>query len=547
MSIGIAVIFSLFIIGDKPFFLNQDQMRQYEIFYQEWLRLLNVFVKTGEAPFYSWNLFLGSDFLISKFYYVTGDPFVLLFALLPFSVHRFLILESIFCVYIAGCLFYWFLKEFGITNKSVRITTALLYAFSGFTVHYYGNFMFFRFFAFLPLLFVGVERYLQKKQTGIFIFAVLLLIFQSYYFMFPTSFFLVFYVLFSYLHRGNRFDFRKIIKLALPLIGAYLIGILLSMVFLLPTIMMVLQNTRLGVVSEATGLFWSFKTILGYLFSLITPPFNIWTWYYPYIFTEGYGYAFWCSLYTSAFAVIALFWQLLYGKQKKLFRIFLGVLFAFMVVLPLNSMLHGFSEPSSRWFFLVVLFLCLIFAITMQEFKNIDTKQLIHSYGLFTFLILLGFILLNLFKQIDYSIHGSNILGFTIPLLLGWLYVFLLHKKLKRIVYILAVAEAVVGCMLTASVTTLGNQMPVNQIEPAFFMSLQEQDSESAFRIYIDSIFYQPYSSLNLNQPLKLGYMGTSTYDTIYAFELNDFLHLNGFYQHFIELKDIEVLKMLGV
>ena len=64
------LIFSPYILHLKSFTLGFDYQNQHLYFYEEFHRLLS----SGEAPFWSWNLFLGTNFIGSKTYYLLGDP-----------------------------------------------------------------------------------------------------------------------------------------------------------------------------------------------------------------------------------------------------------------------------------------------------------------------------------------------------------------------------------------------------------------------------------------------------------------------------------------
>ncbi|MTL62303.1 YfhO family protein, partial [Turicibacter sanguinis] len=75
------LIFSPYILHLKSFTLGFDYQNQHLYFYEEFHRLLS----SGEAPFWSWNLFLGTNFIGSKTYYLLGDPFAYLTLLFPAS------------------------------------------------------------------------------------------------------------------------------------------------------------------------------------------------------------------------------------------------------------------------------------------------------------------------------------------------------------------------------------------------------------------------------------------------------------------------------
>ena len=61
ITIMILIVFGIFIFFKRPYLMNGDQQLEYNIFYEEWIRLLKDFMSTGQFPFYSWYKFLGSD------------------------------------------------------------------------------------------------------------------------------------------------------------------------------------------------------------------------------------------------------------------------------------------------------------------------------------------------------------------------------------------------------------------------------------------------------------------------------------------------------
>jgi len=76
-----------------------------------------------------------------------------------------LIVEIILCVYISATLMFILLKKFDINKNNILIFVPLVYAFGGNTFQFLENYMFFRFYAFLPLLFIGLLDYFKKKKS----------------------------------------------------------------------------------------------------------------------------------------------------------------------------------------------------------------------------------------------------------------------------------------------------------------------------------------------------------------------------------------------
>ena len=119
------LIFSPYILHLKSFTLGFDYQNQHLYFYEEFHRLLS----SGEAPFWSWNLFLGTNFIGSKTYYLLGDPFAYLTLLFPASKMMgavfYITLLKLFVALIGVSAF---LKEMGIKSQ-MRFIPSIMYTF----------------------------------------------------------------------------------------------------------------------------------------------------------------------------------------------------------------------------------------------------------------------------------------------------------------------------------------------------------------------------------------------------------------------------------
>lgn len=135
-------------------------------------------------------MYLGTDFYSAMGYYCTGDLFLPLLLLFRNKVELGLTFETMLCVYISATLFYILLKKIGINKSSTLVYISLMYAFSGQVFQFVGNYMFHRFYAFLPLLFIGLFDYFKNDRVTWFIIGTTILFLQSSYLMFPTLIFL---------------------------------------------------------------------------------------------------------------------------------------------------------------------------------------------------------------------------------------------------------------------------------------------------------------------------------------------------------------------
>lgn len=153
--------------------------------------------------------------------------------LIPSNINLGLFVETLLLFYLSAFAFKYFLLKFGVKTPWILLVYPMIYAFSGWAVLFTGNYMFHRFYAILPLLFVGVELWFHKKNRLVFALAVFVLMLQNYYLMFPVTVFLPIYFVYSYYK--NRLDrsIKGFIFEALGLILGYIIGFLLSAVLML--------------------------------------------------------------------------------------------------------------------------------------------------------------------------------------------------------------------------------------------------------------------------------------------------------------------------
>ena len=266
-AIVILFCFLLLFVFKKPFIVANDQLYQYNVFYKEWLRLIEEFFNGNGLPMYSWNMYLGTDFYSSMGYYCTGDIFLPILYLFRNNIEFGLIIETILCIYISSLTFNNLLLELDVKNEYSRLLISLIYGFGGMASLYFGNYMFHRFYTFLPLLFIGILKYFKKRSLFLFILSICILFLQNYYFMFPTLLFLFLYS--ATYEIKNNVPFKIVIKDFFVLLFSILIGFCISAVLTIPSIMYLLNNSRIGL-KETGGLLWPINAYFGLLMSLIS-------------------------------------------------------------------------------------------------------------------------------------------------------------------------------------------------------------------------------------------------------------------------------------
>ncbi len=523
--------------GTEYFTFSNDQLFQYDIFYREWYRLLRAFIEGKDLPMYSWNMFLGSDFYSSMTYYCTGDLFFAGASLLLHSaeqVKMVLTIESFLCIFVSAALFHRYLQYRNITDRTVLTASAVIYAFGGWSVCYIGAYMFHRFYALFPLLLIGAEKYYAEKKTGTLMIGVCLLFMQSFYFMYPSTLFLIMYCICREMELKNKS--KRVLTDVLRIGTAYLIGMMMSGFILLPAVLAVSSNSRVGAAGD--GLFWQWKTYIGLLLSPISSGFPMFTSYNNLFYIDGGSHDYWFALFTG----IVLLIQACAQVSRKENRAQRGLLLALLAVLcfrPLASVMHGFSEPSFRWMFILEFYLLELGSMAIDRKETPGTKIAAVYFGL----CVLGILkLLGSFHLQHYAEQFAALTVFLLAAALNWV---VFSKNQKAGVIINAALVVIMGFGYIA-VKASGFTPPSARIsseEVAYYDSL---DEDSVYRYYIPATEIGSYPGLNQNELMDFGMMSSKTYNTMYDTATDQFVQMNGFTQHFIDIQDPYSLLMLG-
>ena len=532
LVLGSTLIFGRFIFWDNPFNIFGDQVVQYNIFYDEWKHLLLDFINGKGLPFYSWNMFLGTDFYSSQSIVVCFDVF-LIFVFLFESIDGYLLFQSFTLIILSGLLFNILLNKIKIRNHSLRIVLSLIYAFSGWSIMLIGTYMWHRFFTFLPLLLIGVHSYKNDKKIHILVLSSFLLFLTNYYLMFPTCFFILLYS--TCILVEDKYNLMSMVAFNIKMIFLMCCGFMMTAALMLPSIISLLSNPRVGSISF-DNLFWDFNVNIGFLLQSGIGQYHT----YPNAFAGLENFA--DSAYTLFIGMLPLCMLITILMLKK-YRVYLYAITLIIMVWfikPLNSIIMGFSEPTLRWGFLIIIFALVILA---KGFNDLDEKKLKHvliKYNLLMFIIIIISVFLNVIK-IDkqfFSILLQLILGIIISC------IYFRSNKLS-FVFILLQLVCYGAFIIYYQSREYNNyeETIVRELVDDFQMS----DTDLMYRYYVDHKHLLPSHDLNLNKSLDYGFMGVDSYNTFYDTNIQEFLWLNDIHYHHFDLNDPNIMPMLGV
>lgn len=238
-----AAFFVPFILYDRGYFLFYGDFNVQQVpFYQ----LAHRAIRSGDV---SWNWYtdLGVNFVGSYSFYLLGSPFFWLTLpfpnwMVPYLMGPLLILKFACSALTAYCYIRRFCR-----NTQNAMLGSLLYAFSGFSVY---NIFFNHFheaIVFFPLLLLGLEQFMADNRRGVFALAVCLCCVSNYFFFVGMVTFTVIYFFIRLLSGAWKISFARFGCLALEAV----LGLAMAMFLLLPSIMSVLQNSRVD--SYLTG------------------------------------------------------------------------------------------------------------------------------------------------------------------------------------------------------------------------------------------------------------------------------------------------------
>lgn len=546
------LIFSPYILHLKSFTLGFDYQNQHLYFYEEFHRLLS----SGEAPFWSWNLFLGTNFIGSKTYYLLGDPFAYLTLLFPASKMMgavfYITLLKLFVALIGVSAF---LKEMGIKSQ-MRFIPSIMYTFCGWGSLFVEHPMYLTWFALLPLIFLAIEKYLNKGRVSLVVFASFILLISNYYLFWSLCVFLVFYWPLRYF-MTHEFNIRAFILSSLKLVAAFILGACMTLILILPAVIHTALNTRLNEASEGLSFLWRpIKIYLDIIMRSFCPNFDS-TWDKALLFNTDDYRTNQLTLYSGVVTYLFVFSYFLDKTKYKLKENWLwlslyGILGLLLMTPYGGSLMHGLSEPTFRFTILIIMVNVIIVAkyLNHREFKRLPL--VLSSVIIIALLIGLIVIGSNSYEYLqELQLKELFVMKVTIVLVIAYLLILLFIKKFSikiASIAILLILELGISASMTLNRYPDGSEdfRLGEKYDQEAFDYLEELDS-SLYRTYtpIRATDYSIYRNLNLHY----GYKSVSTYDSMYQFTLSDFLSLIGANPTYwgFHILESETAKMLGV
>lgn len=534
-----------FVLGNKTINIWNDTLFQYKVFYREWISKIITFLKTGKLYQYSFDMFLGTDFYSGMGYYCTGDIFLPILLIFRNNLDAGLLIETILCIYLSATFMKLFLDQLGLKNGKVGIFISLIYALAGQSIIYVQNYMFHRFFSFLPLMFLGVHLYLNKKKKSVFVISIAILFLQNYYFMFPTLIFLFFFCLVECLNR--KYSIKETTIHFFVLLSCIFVGFLISAFISLPSMLYIIGNVhdRMGNIALPA---WSQNTKFGLMYSLIslnpvcTPGIQN-------IFANSSDYhEMWFNLFITIIPLIFCIKSI--KKQNLLSSILLIVLWIVAEIKPLNSIMHGFSVPSLRWVFLLEFYMLVVASKEMDIYISSREENVKLNIIFLLFYLVLGVFFILLYKNnyINFEYHNKHI-SYLVISFIASLIIFIMYKKKDSIAIFITLLFVFASTLYYYSGmnTNHNYELVISKEEIVYNESLlNDNGNYRHYFSYLDSYDHMP---LDANSSLIADLCATSTYSSAIDPNIKKFTDIGNTIDSVgwnIEISDKYLLSMLG-
>lgn len=408
--------------GSTRSVLASDAFSQFSNFHASFNNVLH----GKQSIFYTWNASLGLNYWSLISYYLGGIFTPIVFFFNNQNIPDALYLLTLLKIGTAGLSFWYYSKEtYKLPNLS-HVTLAICYSLMSFATAHSELIMWLDIFMYIPLIFLGINRILDKGKSA--------LLFVSYFLLFVSNFYFGFMVgLFSFLYFVARVainaSFYK--KRIIPYLTTSILAGIASMVMILPAVFDLRSNgetlSAIGHLKTEATAFWDIviKNMIGVFDTTKygSIPF-IYVGLLPLIFCLFY----FCSeknktknkiAYAGLFIILILsfyieplnlFWHGMHAPNMFLFRY--SFLFSSLVVILAGYGWEKFSKSDMPLMIVIVLSLAVLFSIAFfASSKDSYTYVTLGQY-------ILTILFLGLYLASMYFYYGNQLPKHTFVFLL---------------------------------------------------------------------------------------------------------------------------------
>lgn len=485
-------------IGLFPFGKNQimviDSWHQYYPFLQE----LQSKLQSGSSLFYSFNIGLGSNFILVMAYYAFS-PLYLLSIIFPKEYLReFMMLATALKIALAGTFFAIYLR--GVFKRDDYTITGfgLLYAFCGYAVGYYWNVMWLDAMALLPLIILGLHRIIDGEGFTLYVVTLAIAMISNFYIGFFICEFIVIYYLALYFMKTSGFSFGAFVKKSFLAAFFSLLAVGIAAVVLVPTYRgLQLTHAVNSTFPTKFETYFSVLEILNNMLPGVQPSVKSGL---PNIFS---GFI--------AIYMLAVYFVSTHVKIKEKAISFLLIVFFILSfnINTLNYIWHGFKFPNEVPYRFAFVFSFMIITWAYQGFKHFDELPRKHIWVIS--LGFLGYLLLSERFDLKSSVFYVSLgaLAMYSILFLMYRYETIRYKAYMIGLSVLILSEALLSSIIGTTTTGSSARTTYPYLGDDIKAAVNEiyESDEDLYRIEMTKWY-------STNDPTLYGYRGVSMFSS---------------------------------
>lgn len=496
------------IVGIYPFgsktVLTVDLQNQYVEFFSAFKDI----VQNGGNIFYSFSKTLGGNMYGLICYYLLSPFNIILLLFSKANIIDAVFLINVLKIGFCGLTsFIYFDKTFKY-KTSVSFMFSICYSLMAYNIVYSQNIMWLDGVIWLPIVFLGIDKLLNKKPI-LFFMSLAISIFSNYYIGYMTCIASLIYFIYKlYLKNNYKFSVKKDIKEILYFFKYTLLSVGITAIIIIPSIFSLLA----GKVSSSLSEFIPKQT---YAF------FDLLSKFYLGSFKNSDLSGGTPIVYVSVIMIFLLFLYFVNKKidykEKKASAILLSVFFISFTFYSVDLIWHTFQHPAGFSYRYSFIFDFVLLIIAYKSYININK---IDKDKLFKFLIISFIITIAVDKFVYTQQSFYKIIGTFVLLLIYSLYLYYRkNKNLNIFIIILVVIEMFINSLLVVV-----NIKYFSRNEYVDFVNNYSEIINSIKKD--DSSFYRLESETNYstNDPMLLNYNGISHFSSTYESKNNKLL-----------------------
>ena len=366
-------IFHYFPDNGRILLNHADAWRQHMkavAYYSKWLRgiFYNIFVRHSLEPeTFSFGMGYGSDLYTTLQYYAIGDILNIPAAFVKTEyIYIYFQVITVLRAYLSGITFSLFVRYIRPNARPVPVLAGIFtyifgsyYLFLGIWHPFFANPM-----IYFPFLLLGAEKILRENKPGIFSAAVFLAATNNFYFFFTMAVLCVIYVVIRFVIAFSGQKEVTFFHMAGRFLISGTIGVMMSMVTLLPIILALPNNPRSGS-GIRVPVFYNreyYKELFRNLISFV----------YHGQFDVQLGFT---GVFAAAVFMVVVKFLLSKGKKYRSEFVILILLTLFLCVPFYGYIFAGGSYVINRWCFACALFAGLIVTELSEELFVFEKRE----------------------------------------------------------------------------------------------------------------------------------------------------------------------------